>query len=43
MKENTYKCKHCGETVKRKSDKKWIESYCLKTGKNAHLTLQENE
>jgi ribosomal protein L37AE/L43A len=26
--ENKYKCNHCGKIVKRKSEKRWIESYC---------------
>jgi hypothetical protein len=37
MKPHKYRCAHCGRTVRRESDKKWIESYCLPTGKNVRL------
>jgi len=37
MKAQKYHCKHCGQTVKRQSEKKWIKSYCEKTGKNVRL------
>lgn len=26
--ENTYYCKYCKKTLRRKSDKKWIKSFC---------------
>jgi DNA-directed RNA polymerase subunit RPC12/RpoP len=32
-----YKCKHCGKTFERDSDKKWIKSYCSDTGKNVRI------
>jgi predicted nucleic acid-binding Zn-ribbon protein len=34
-----YKCNHCGKIVERRSTKKWVLSYCAKTGKNVHLVL----
>lgn len=37
-----YRCKHCGEIVSRQVDgppKKWIKSYCERTGKDVHLVL----
>jgi len=37
IKMNLYKCKHCGQIVKIKSDKRWIKSYCEESGKNVHL------
>lgn len=37
-----YRCAHCKETVERDSTKKWVKSYCDKTGKNVHLQLVEN-
>lgn len=40
---NTYKCVHCGETVERQSNKKWVKSYCEDIGKDVHLQLVENE
>jgi len=38
-----YKCKHCGKTVLRDSQKAWIRSYCEYTGKDVHLVRQEAE
>jgi ribosomal protein L37AE/L43A len=32
-----YYCKHCGKTLKRDSTKKWVKSYCSKSGKDVHL------
>lgn len=34
---STYRCRHCGKTVKRESAKQWIKSYCTATGKNVRL------
>lgn len=34
---NFYHCKHCGKTVLRQSEKKWIKSICDKTGKTVRL------
>lgn len=34
---NNYRCNHCGQTVKRDSDKRWIKSLCEKTGKMTRL------
>lgn len=34
-----YKCKHCGKTTKRASDKQWIKSYCDEIGKDVRLML----
>lgn len=34
---NAYQCKHCGKVVRRDSSRKWIKSYCDKTGKSVHL------
>lgn len=33
----SYRCKHCGKTVKRESVKRWITSYCAATGKVVRL------
>lgn len=40
---NKYRCKHCNKTLKRDSNKKWIKSYCEKTGKDVHLILIERK
>lgn len=32
-----YRCKHCGKTVKRNSDKRWVKSFCTTIGKTVHL------
>ena len=37
-----YHCKHCGQTVERDSNKKWIKSYCEETGKVVHLIKKES-
>lgn len=37
---NTYKCKHCGQILKRASNKYWIKSFCEKQGKDVRLILQ---
>jgi transposase-like protein len=37
MKAQHYHCKHCGKTVVRKSDKRWIKSICETTGKTVRL------
>lgn len=34
-----YRCKHCGQTVERDSEKAWIPSYCEKTGRNVRLVM----
>lgn len=34
---NTYRCKHCGRSLKRKSDKAWVASFCEETGRDVHL------
>lgn len=34
---NKYKCFHCGKTVERESEKQWIKSYCIDTGKDVRL------
>lgn len=34
-----YICKHCDRIIKRKSKKKWIKSFCQKSGKTVHLIL----
>ena len=36
---NNYVCKHCGKTLKRDSNKQWIESYCEQAGKVVRLQL----
>lgn len=33
----SYRCKHCGGVYPRESDKQWIKSFCMKTGKDARL------
>lgn len=43
LKESEYKCKHCGVIVIRQTSKKWIKSYCQKTGKNVHLMRINNQ
>lgn len=32
-----YRCKHCGKTVRRNSDKAWVKGFCDKTNKTVHL------
>ena len=32
-----YRCNHCGQTVRRDSTKRWIESYCEETGRDTRL------
>jgi phage FluMu protein Com len=34
---SAYRCKHCGKTVQRDSDKAWIKSYCDDTDRDVHL------
>lgn len=34
---NLYQCNHCGQTVERESEKRWIKSYCGKAGKMTRL------
>lgn len=34
-----YRCKHCGQTVERDSEKAWIPSYCDKTGEIVRLVM----
>jgi hypothetical protein len=34
---NTFTCKHCGKSVRRKSTKMWIKSFCQKLGKVVHI------
>lgn len=36
---NTYKCNCCGGLYERDSQKRWIKTFCEKTGKNARLYL----
>lgn len=36
-----YHCKHCGKTVKRKSVKRWVKSYCTTVDKTVHLMRVE--
>jgi len=36
---NKYRCVHCKQIVERESSKKWIPSYCDRTGKNVRLQL----
>ena len=36
---NRYYCNHCGKIEERESNKKWIKSYCDKTGKDVHMKL----
>lgn len=38
----SYRCRHCGKTVKRDSIKAWIKSYCSETGKDVRLQRVEN-
>ena len=37
-KTNRFRCKHCGAVVSRCSEKRWIKSDCVKTGKIVRLT-----
>ncbi len=37
---NTYRCNHCGRTVRRESDKRWMKSLCGRTGKMTRLWRQ---
>lgn len=37
--ERAYKCKHCGKIVYRESNKKWLKSYCIDSGKYVRLML----
>lgn len=32
-----YRCKHCGKTTLRDSDKQWIASYCETSGRTTRL------
>lgn len=34
---NTYRCHHCGKTVQRDSDKRWMKSYCTEADRHARL------
>jgi hypothetical protein len=43
MKTKIYYCKHCKLFFGRNSNKKWIPSYCEKSGKNVHLTLTKSK
>jgi len=36
---NNYRCCHCKKIVERNSNKKWIKSYCSKTGKDVRLQI----
>ncbi len=36
---NVYYCKHCKRYLKRDSSKKWIKSYCERSGKDVRITL----
>lgn len=38
---NKYECPYCKTITERQSDKKWIKSYCEKTGKNVRLQLMK--
>jgi transposase-like protein len=37
MSDQKYKCKYCGKTVERKSNKEWIKSYCVSSERLVHL------
>ena len=43
MKTNTYRCPHCKQLVKRKSEKAWITSYCEKADRNSRLVIVSKE
>lgn len=32
-----FRCNHCGKTVERDSDKRWIKSYCESIGRLTRL------
>ena len=36
-----YRCVHCGKTVRRDSEKRWIKSYCDGTGRTVRLQRVE--
>ena len=40
---NNYYCKYCKKTLKRKSDKKWIDSYCDFAGKTTRLVIKKSK
>lgn len=41
---NKYRCKRCGKTVQRESNKQWVESYCDIKDRVVHLVkVQESE
>jgi hypothetical protein len=40
---NLYICNHCGYIRKERSTKKWIDSYCDKTGRDVHLMRVEKK
>ena len=39
----TYHCADCGKMIERVSNKKWIPSFCEKTGKNVRLQLKNRK
>jgi hypothetical protein len=39
---NPYRCPACKKVVLREDTKKWRKGYCLKTGKNVRMILQQN-
>lgn len=34
---NQYQCNACGKVVTRDSDKRWMKSYCMETGRDSRL------
>lgn len=34
---NRYRCVHCERILKRDSEKQWVQSFCVVTGRNVHL------
>ena len=37
---NNYKCIHCNKILERKSNKKWIKSFCEEKGITVHLMIE---
>lgn len=40
---NKYKCKHCGQVVKRESNKQKLKSYCTEKDKMVYITKIETQ
>lgn len=38
-----YRCKHCGKTQERDSNKQWIKSYCETAGRYTRLWRMKNQ